>query len=87
MPRRPTKIGRPIRPTRGNVSAVVAAMRLMGHHLAGRSVGWYAVRGYTFFDAGQFAPSGRANQRVFLLAAVIFLLAVIAGIAIAFGSL
>jgi hypothetical protein len=66
--------------------AVAAALRLMAHRLPGRSVGWYAVRGYAFFDPGRFAPSGRATQRVFLLAAVIFLLAVIAGIAVAFGS-
>ena len=66
--------------------ALVAAMRLMGHRLPGRSVGWYAVRGYAFFDAGQFAESARGTQRVFLLAAVIFLLAVIAGIGITFGS-
>ena len=66
--------------------AVVAALRLTSHRLPGRSVGWYAVRGYAFFDAGQFAPSGRATQRVFLLAALIFLFAVVAGIVIAFGS-
>jgi len=68
------------------IVAVVAALRLMSHRLPGRSAGWYAVRGHTFFDARQFAPTGHAAQRAFVLAAVAFLLAVIAAIAIAFAS-
>ena len=68
------------------IVAALSAMRLMGHRLPGRSTGWYATRGYAFFDAGQFAPSGRGIQRAFLVAALVFVLAVIAGIAVAFAQ-
>ena len=68
------------------VLAVVAALRLMAYRLPGRGVRWYAVRGYAFFDASQFEPSGRAAHRTFLLATLAFVLAVVGAVVIAIAS-
>lgn len=58
--------------------AAIAALRLMRFRLPGRSAGWYAVRGYTFFSASNFTPEGRPAHRAFLLAAAVFAAALIA---------
>ncbi|MBM4407765.1 MAG: hypothetical protein FJ038_03990 [Chloroflexi bacterium] len=60
------------------IVAAVAALRLIRYRLPGRGAGWYAVRGYAFFSAGNFTPEGRPAHRVFLLAAMVFALALVA---------
>ena len=69
------------------IVAVMAALRLMAHRLPGRGIGWYLVRGYAFFDAGQWAPSGRPAQRLFLAAAAVFFLAVVAAFVVALATI
>ena len=55
--------------------ALAACVNLMKYRLPGREPGWYAVRGIAFFSATNFTPQGRRTQRVFLLAALSFAVA------------
>jgi hypothetical protein len=57
------------------VVALIAAIRLMDHRLPARGLGWYLVRGTAFFSASNFQASGAGIQRIFVLAAVGFALA------------
>ena len=67
--------------------AAVAALRLMRYRLPGRSAGWYAVRGHTFFNGANFTPDGAATHRTFLLAALGFGVALAALIVYSFVNL
>lgn len=67
--------------------AVVAALRLMRHRLPGRTAGWYAVRGHTFFNSANFTPEGAPAHRVFILGAAGFALALVGLLSLTLGSL
>jgi hypothetical protein len=66
--------------------ALAACMNLMKYRLPGREPSWYAVRGIAFFSASNFTPQGRRTQRVFLLAALLFAVALVALIAYGIAS-
>ena len=66
--------------------AAVAALRLMRYRLPGRSTGWYAVRGHTFFSSANFTPDGASTHRTFLLAALGFGVALAALIVVSFTN-
>jgi hypothetical protein len=68
------------------IVAVVAAVRLLGHRLPGRGVGWYLVRGYAFFDSAAFLPSGRGAQRALVLSSLVFLGVIVAVFVVAVAS-
>ncbi len=67
--------------------AAVAALRLMRYRLPGRSAGWYAVRGHTFFSASNFTPDGAPAHRAFLLGAAGFAAALVALFVVAFANI
>ena len=69
------------------VVAAVAALRLMRYRLPGRTAGWYAVRGHTFFSSANFTPDGAATHRIFMLAALGFAVALITLLVSAFANL
>lgn len=59
------------------LTALIAAIMMMQHRLPGRSVWWYCVNGWAFFVGGTFAPGAYPAQRVFIIAAVLFILVIL----------
>lgn len=60
------------------LTALIAAFLMMRNRLPGRSVFWYCVNGWAFFAGGTFAPGAYPAQRVFIIAATLFLLMIFA---------
>lgn len=56
------------------VVALCAAIVMLRHRLPDRSLGWFLANGWAFFSRHPFTPQAAPAQRLFIAAALLFLI-------------
>ncbi len=65
------------------ILAIFAAMSMLQHRKPGVPTAWYAWNGYAFLTGRNFEPPAEPSRRLFSLCVLVFMIALVIGVAFA----